>query len=758
HDMTGVDRVRKRQQNTGKGIKVGVVDSGIDYTHPALGGCFGDGCRVAFGHDFVGDNYLGNGRSQPEPDIDPRDTCNGHGTHVAGIIGADDAEFQGVAPHVTLGAYRVFGCKGSSETDVIIAGMEKAFLDGMDIINMSLGGGSSWAEYPDAAAAARLAERGVVVVASMGNDGDKGMWEASSPGLGPNVIAVGSVDSMRYQATGFTFRIAHPLSVEYLSDKETALDINNAAIASAQSTSDPEGMGCQGMDKSLSGKLVLVKRGSCTFNIKAENAKKAGATALIVYNNIASDVFIPSVTSADSIPVVGITQANGEKLLVLLSGEKANDVVASFPKTMITFDNPNGGHMSRFSSYGPGPELDLKPDVAAPGGLIRSTYPVPMGSYRTLSGTSMSSPYVAGAAALYLAAKGKSEHAPTLVREMFQTTARPIKQGGGTDRALASIVRQGAGLLDIEAAINATTLVEPSRLALNDSMHGGSSKGMAGAHTANFVVRNTLGVPLRYTVRHLPALASQGHLGDIKVLSKPNFQDAPASVVVIAADNSNPLAEFTVPANGATAVTITVSPPNKLSPSERWMYGGFIELVDSQQRTLHIPYMGMNGDLHAQPILDRDGFPSLTRMLRSALDENTVNSMSLQRPANPVEDQGQQEPKDSAALGILPNSWITYLGRHSNDLEDYAFDFAFDGTYTPMGLAKKGLFNPNLGSDSTTLDLLEGNNSAKDDVADGKVVVLPDGYYRLRAQALRPFGDEERPSDWDVWLSPLLRL
>lgn len=77
---------------------MGVIDTGVDYTHHALGGCFGPGCRVAYGYDFVGDAYTGD--SEPQPDDDPRDTCNGHGTHVAGIIGANDKHMNltGVAP------------------------------------------------------------------------------------------------------------------------------------------------------------------------------------------------------------------------------------------------------------------------------------------------------------------------------------------------------------------------------------------------------------------------------------------------------------------------------------------------------------------------------------------------------------------------------------------------------------------------------------------------------------------------------------
>ncbi|KAF9584281.1 hypothetical protein BGW38_006976, partial [Lunasporangiospora selenospora] len=148
HHMTGVDVIHKKYKLTGKGIKIGVIDTGIDYKHPgfaakgAAEGCFaryGKNCRVKFGWDFVGDAYTG--ANTPIPDSDPMD-CQGHGSHVAGIIGADATNiksgakppqpFIGVAPEVTLGAYRVFGCKGSAGDDVILAAMELAFNDGMD--------------------------------------------------------------------------------------------------------------------------------------------------------------------------------------------------------------------------------------------------------------------------------------------------------------------------------------------------------------------------------------------------------------------------------------------------------------------------------------------------------------------------------------------------------------------------------------------------------------------------------------------------
>jgi len=150
HTMTGVDIVHKKYKATGKGVKVGVIDTGIDYKHPAFAasgaseGCFaryGKNCRVKYGWDFVGDDYVGDDKDL-KADADPMD-CQGHGTHVAGIIGGDATNikkgakppqpFVGVAPEVTFGAYRVFGCKGSASDDVILAAMELAFNDGMHV-------------------------------------------------------------------------------------------------------------------------------------------------------------------------------------------------------------------------------------------------------------------------------------------------------------------------------------------------------------------------------------------------------------------------------------------------------------------------------------------------------------------------------------------------------------------------------------------------------------------------------------------------
>ncbi|MGO1259243.1 MAG: S8 family serine peptidase, partial [Brachybacterium sp.] len=154
--MTGVDQVQQVDGLTGEGVTVAVIDSGIDYNHPDFGGSGTNdqtadfpGERVVGGYDFVGDDYDSQTGVPVAPDEYP-DDCGGHGSHVAGIIGAD-GEVLGVAPKVDLLSYRVFGCDGSSSTEVILAAMEQAMEDGADVVNMSLGASFvTWQDYPTA--------------------------------------------------------------------------------------------------------------------------------------------------------------------------------------------------------------------------------------------------------------------------------------------------------------------------------------------------------------------------------------------------------------------------------------------------------------------------------------------------------------------------------------------------------------------------------------------------------------------------------
>src|SRR6266536_2238358 len=219
--MTGADIARTTLGYDGSGIKIAIMDSGVDYALPEFGGGTFPNSKVIGGYDLVGDNYDASTADTtyqpvPHPDSDPApcdpnvadeiashpgagSSSAAHGTHVAGIAAADGrgheaaGEVTGVAPGAKVLAYRVFGCNGSTDEDVMIEAMERALADGANVLNMSIGSAfESWAGAPTAAAASNLAAAGVVVVASIGNSGTSGLYAAGAPGVGANVIRSGS--------------------------------------------------------------------------------------------------------------------------------------------------------------------------------------------------------------------------------------------------------------------------------------------------------------------------------------------------------------------------------------------------------------------------------------------------------------------------------------------------------------------------------------------------------------------------------------
>ena len=208
--LIGVLDARNKLKLRGEGIKVAVVDTGVYYLHPALGGCFGPGCKVAFGYDLVGDLYDFYGSNDPSPDSDPLDNCSAdsHGTHVAGIIAANAYNLSssgpfatpfpftaGVAPGVTLGAYRVFGCAADfSGDDVLTAAVYRAAADGADIINLSIVSGPDYSDSFYNIAVSRVSAAGHIVVAAGGNDGDVGIFSNSNSGS--QALSVASYDNV----------------------------------------------------------------------------------------------------------------------------------------------------------------------------------------------------------------------------------------------------------------------------------------------------------------------------------------------------------------------------------------------------------------------------------------------------------------------------------------------------------------------------------------------------------------------------------
>ena len=450
-ELTGAD-IAHDLGLTGDGIDIAIVDSGVDYNHLDLGG---DGDpnvvytatdaeeraltdedgnphpRISHGWDYVGPSFVPG--VEPDPNPDPMDPM-GHGTMVAGIAGADaanpDGGVTGVAPEITFGAYKIFDQAGISTADHIVAAMEDAYADGMDVINLSLGAWAWGQAYPTTAATNALVEDGIVVVAAAGNAGLLGMWSLNAPANAHDGIAAASAENTHFSASYF--------DVPALDTRVPFEPLFGAQAPPTAGESEPLswiGRACapddvfdeEEEDELLDdpdGKIALIRRGDCFFSTKYDRAVEAGAEGVIIFNN-EPGLFLGSVEGAEhegAVWGVSIGQDDGETLVKALEDDET--ITFEYTAKEMIVETPGGGLVSMFSSYGQDVELGAAPSLTAPGGLITSTMPIELGEYGTQSGTSLSAPHIAGAVALLQAEEPDLD--PLTIRDRLQNTSDPL--------------------------------------------------------------------------------------------------------------------------------------------------------------------------------------------------------------------------------------------------------------------------------------------------------------------------------------------
>jgi minor extracellular serine protease Vpr len=636
--MTGVDIAQNELGLDGHGVKVAIMDSGLDYTLPEFGSCsaVGGSCRVAGGWDFVGDDYDANpGDSTyqpiPHPDADPApcdpnvadaralqpgagSSAAAHGTHVAGIVGADGRSdpanlVTGVAPGATLYAYRVFGCNGSTDSDIMAAAMELAAADHVNVLNMSIGASfANFPNYPTAVAADNLADTGTTVVASIGNSGESGLFSAGAPGVANKVIGVASVDNIKTylpyftvssdgRHVGYTAAVAAP-------EPPTSGSLTLAQTGTPATTNDacPTAPALvKDLGPGFEGKAVLIRRGTCGFYNKALAAQHAGAAAVVLYNNVAGRISptvapVAPLTEAITIPVVAITAADGAVMSSRITGGATTLTWTDQSEYVDNTDTP--GRTSSFSSWGTTSDLQLKPDITAPGGNIRSTWPHQQhGGHWVISGTSMASPHVAGAVALYL--QGHSGASPTAVRTALQNSAKPV-QFATFPQFRDSTARQGAGLLDIAAAAQEKTAISPGKISLGDQS----------PVTTRLTLTNGRATPITYNLTAPGDTVSPGPSSNPAVIYPFAFSNFVAANTVTFSSSS-----VTVPAGGQATVDVTIAPDSTLPA--KTLYGGYVILTNAAVATekLRVPYLGFKGDYQSLPVITAGGcnLPMLAR-------------------------------------------------------------------------------------------------------------------------------------------------
>ena len=425
---------------TGDGIRIGVIDTGINLEHPDF---FNSDqiSRFLKGYDFVDNDSI------------PQDT-NGHGTQVTGIIAAD-GQLIGIAPKVEIFSYRVSSDGESVPSDLIIKAINRAVEDRVDIINISLGVNMTHAKIDNAVNNA--IDHGIVVVAAAGNSGpDKST--IGSPARNPNAITVGATYNNRdssmvstLQVGEMQFQVLPMLGTDVISDP-ISTDIIFGKYSRENDFDDLD----------VRGKIVLAERGGETpdeivfFSDKEIFASKNGAKGLVVYNNQPGIFFgelIHEYVSEDyypSIPTVSMTREEGLELRKILESETS--------ATLNVFNHPD--FIATFSARGPVSPFYQKPDLVAPGVFVNTTSL--KNFYNITSGTSYAAPHVSGAIALLL--EKNPELTPHDIKSILITTSDVI-----TDQYKKEFEFDagGAGRIDLKKAFNSELIFDPPKLIFN---------------------------------------------------------------------------------------------------------------------------------------------------------------------------------------------------------------------------------------------------------------------------------------------------
>ena len=437
---------------TGSGVKVGVIDTGIDYNHPDLK-------KV----------YKG-GRDLVDQDDDPMETigsplvATAHGTHVAGIIAAN-GNLKGVAPEAQIYAYRALGPGGTGDTESVIAAIDATIRDKMDIINLSLGNSINGPDLPITLALNRAVEQGITAVVSSGNAGPNA-WTVGSPGTSSKAISVGASSppiKSPYLQVGLGANVKDlPLYA--------VMGTKSWKFASYRQLANG-GYGRPSDLKDVKNKIVLVKRGKINMTEKILNVQREGGIAVIIANNGDAPILY-RVEMPVQIPAVWITKNDGEFLVSHWRRNKQQSIKMVYKE--------EADLLAPFSSRGPVTvSWEIKPDLVAPGIAIDSTIP---GGHVALQGTSMSAPHVTGAAALL-----KQAHpnwTPEQIKSALMTTAKHLRNKEGN---YYKTYEQGAGRLQLHEAVNVDTFFYPSSITLGlfDKKEGENK------HIKKLVVENT---------------------------------------------------------------------------------------------------------------------------------------------------------------------------------------------------------------------------------------------------------------------------
>ncbi|MBM7608298.1 lactocepin [Lysinibacillus composti] len=623
----------------GEGMVVAVIDTGIDPTHQDMilsdetpakltntevnelltNGTIQNGqyftAKIPFGYNYMDGNY------------DVIDSGTMHGMHVSGIVAANGAEenggIKGVAPEAQLLALKVFGndlTNTSSYSDVYVKAIDDAIKLDADVINMSLGTPAGFVDdnSPEQLAVQRAIDDGVMVVTSSGNSDMYGSGYrypyaenqdygvTGTPNVSKNSMGVASFENSTVTSYGFSIHIDDVPSGEalyLLANEANPMDLysGEVEVLDAEYGAIDEFSG-----KDFNGKIALASRGKVSLVEIALNAQAAGAIGVIIYNNTPGIINMLS-DPAIKIPYMAILQSDGLAIKAALKEQKP--VTISFDGAILHTPSLTAGKMSAFTSWGPTPNLDFKPEITAPGGNIFST--LNNNQYGIMSGTSMAAPHVAGGSTLILQRISEEfnvsgAEAVLLTKNLLMNTASPIEFQQGQ---YVSPRRQGAGLMQLANALVTDVIVtnketNEAKVALKEIANNQFTFTLVAKNFSNeektFVVNTQIQVDT-------PLNAQNGIF-----VNAPNLY---GQIVLTKEDIAiNSPEKITIPANGTVNIPVSVdlsSIAEQLTAfyPNGFFVDGYVTLTDPNEDItgnvpLSVPFFGFNGEWDRAPIFD----------------------------------------------------------------------------------------------------------------------------------------------------------
>ncbi len=695
----------------GSGMVVAVLDTGLDYTHPAfsvnnfkpssalgltksdVASHVGNTAAAVRVPGLTADDVYINDKvpfsfDYADNDADVYSMHNNHGTHVSGVIVGKDDTITGVAPNAQLVSMKIFSdTLESARASWILSALEDCVELGVDVINMSLGTACGFSREIDNLKMAevydKIRELGISLVVAASNDfsssygseknGNLGLTSnpdtgtVGSPSTYPAAFSIASINGTKTpyildaQGTIIYFVEGSDSAGEeknffedLLGTNTETVELEYVLIPGVGTPSDYNGI-------DVKDKIALVRRGSNTFEEKAKAAAEAGAKAIIVYNNTSGDIRM-NVGIID-IPACSISQDDGEKLAAAKSG-----------KLKFALSQTSGPFMSDFSSWGPTPSLGIKPEITAHGGNILSA--VTGHGYDRLSGTSMACPNMAGVVALmrqYVINKMPASmftdedgninyvEVNAIVNRLLMSTADTIYNKNGLPYAVR---KQGAGLANLTEAGSTGAYIltydKDGNIMDKTKVELGDDPSKTGVYTFKFTIDNFGSATLSYDVS--ASVMTEGvsdtptYSGETVVTEEGYLLGGAFEIVSVSGGTAD--GNTVTVASGEKCdveVKITLSDEDKKYLDESFENGmyveGFVTLSAKEESStdLVLPYLAFYGDWTEAPLFDLDYFETNADELNDAIE---------------TLDKNLPDAYATRPIGGIEDDYISYLGSY----------------------------------------------------------------------------------------------